>query len=79
MTRAVNNLKMDEIAKVMPRITAWRIDPDAPVQCPRCDRPGLSVIDRSARPYAEWYALSCSSCGLEATVHNSLAGPPGQT
>lgn len=67
-----------ELAKVLPRIMAWRIDPDGLVQCPRCDRPGLHVIDRSARPYAEWYALSCSSCQLEATVHIPMAGPQGQ-
>jgi hypothetical protein len=56
-------------------ITAWRIDPEKPVACPVCSALGLHVIDQSARPYAEWYALSCTSCGLEATVHIPL-GPP---
>jgi len=36
------------------------------------------IIDRSARPYAEWYALSCRSCGLDETLHIPL-GPPVQS
>jgi hypothetical protein len=71
-------LTADEITKALPRIMAWRVDPDAAVSCPRCEKAGLTVIDRSARPYAEYYALRCQLCGLEATVHMSLAGPTGQ-
>ena len=71
----VNDLTRDEMANALPRILAWRVDPDAPVICPRCDKPDLNVIDRSARPYAEWYALSCPACGLDVTVNIPL-GPP---
>ena len=37
--------------------------------------PGLAIIDQSARPYAEWYALTCAACGLNATINIPL-GPP---
>jgi hypothetical protein len=60
------------------RIAAWRSDPKRPVACPACSRDGLVVIDRSARPYAEWYALSCAACGLDETLHVPL-GPPVPT
>jgi hypothetical protein len=60
------------------RIAAWRLDPKQLVACPACEREGLVVIDRSARPYAEWYALSCAFCGLDQTLHVPL-GPPVPT
>ena len=60
------------------RIAAWRSDPKQPVACPACNREGLVIIDRSARPYAEWYALSCAACGLTETLHVAL-GPPVPT
>ena len=68
-------LTAEEIARLMPRITAWRVDPGEPVRCPRCDSEGLTIIDRSARPYAEWYAVACAACQLEATINIPL-GPP---
>jgi transcription elongation factor Elf1 len=60
------------------RIAAWRSDRKQPVACPACEREGLVIIDRSTRPYAEWYALSCASCGLDQTLHVPL-GPPVPT
>jgi hypothetical protein len=36
---------------------------------------GLGIIDRSARPHAEWYHLSCRSCGLDETLHMALGAP----
>jgi hypothetical protein len=60
------------------RIAAWRSDPKRPVACPACDKEGLVIIDRSARPYAEWYAISCAACGLDETLHVAL-GPPVPT
>jgi hypothetical protein len=60
------------------RIAAWRSDPKQPVACPACSKQGLVIIDRSARPYAEWYAISCAACGLDETLHVAL-GPPVQT
>lgn len=56
----------------------WRKDPSVPVTCPACAAVGLAIADRSARPYREWYALSCRSCGFEKTIGLALAAPiPG--
>jgi predicted RNA-binding Zn-ribbon protein involved in translation (DUF1610 family) len=56
-------------------IARWREDPERPVACPKCGQTGLTIADRSARPYAEWYQLACSRCGLDETIHIPL-GPP---
>lgn len=53
---------------------AWRRDPAAPLPCPACDKP-LAVIDKSARPYAEWYTFRCDACGFDRSIHIPLAGP----
>ena len=49
-------LDADQLRGAMPAIAAWRADPARPVACPACGKAGLAIIDRSARPYAEWYA-----------------------
>ena len=54
------------------RIAAWRSDPQRRWRAPLCGKPGSEIIDRSARPHAEWYALSCCSCGLSETLHIAL-------
>lgn len=69
-------LSPEEARLALERIGAWRLDSEAPVACPRCSREGLSVVDRSARPYAEWYALSCNACGLDTTLHIPMSPPP---
>ena len=71
-------LEAEQQREAARRIAAWRANPDAPVVCPACEKSGLVIIDRSARPYAEWYALSCPSCGLDETLHIPL-GPPVQS
>ena len=58
--------------EAMRRVAAWRADPQRPVACPACGAEGLTIIDRSARPHAEWYALCCSACGLNETIHIPL-------
>jgi hypothetical protein len=68
-------LTANEITKALARIGAWRLDPEQPVACPRCDVARLTIIDRSARPYAEWYVMSCAACGLQATLNIPLPGP----
>jgi hypothetical protein len=68
-------LPTDKIALALTRIAAWRAAPDQPVACPVCEAAGLAILDQSARPYAEWYALTCAACGLNATLHIPL-GPP---
>ncbi|MBI1649693.1 hypothetical protein [Hyphomicrobium sulfonivorans] len=57
----------------MQRIAAWHAAPDSAVACPVCDAQGLTVLDRSARPYAEWYVLVCNACGLEHTLQIPMA------
>jgi C4-type Zn-finger protein len=54
-------------------VRTWRGNETRPVTCPCCQAPGLEIHDRSARPYREWYAISCNSCGFEKTVSVALA------
>jgi hypothetical protein len=68
-------LSADELRLALADIARWREDPDISLDCPRCKTAGLAVTDRSARPYAEWYHLACSGCGLDETIHIPL-GPP---
>jgi hypothetical protein len=65
----------DRLGKAIGAIAAWQTCPGKSVACPVCGRPGLAILDRSARPHAEWYALSCAACGLDETLHIPL-GPP---
>jgi predicted RNA-binding Zn-ribbon protein involved in translation (DUF1610 family) len=71
-------LDADQVREAARRVAAWRTIAAAPVACPACGESGLVIIDRSARPYAEWYALACSSCGLDETLNIPL-GPPVQS
>lgn len=67
-------LPADKMRVALARIAAWRAGPQAPVACPVCEAEGLQILDQSARPYAEWYALTCAACGLNATLSVPL-GP----
>lgn len=69
----MTGLSVDETRTALETIGRWRIDPAAVVACPRCAADGLAIIDRSTRPYAEWYALSCVVCGLDTTMHIPMA------
>lgn len=68
-------LSQAEAVEAFRRVAAWRADPAASVACPACNAPGLAVIDRSARPYAEWYALECTQCGLNETLSIPMSAP----
>lgn len=68
-------LTAGEIRLILERIAKARADAGTGVSCPHCNREGLAVTDRSARPYAEWYHLACAGCGLDETIHVPL-GPP---
>ena len=65
-------LTVEQQREAIRRVTAWRAEPAKPVACPACETPGLEVIDRSARPHAEWYALTCPACGSSETLHIPL-------
>lgn len=65
-------------AAMLNAVNGWRADPDQPIACPACGTEGLTITDRSARPYAEWYHLACTACGLDHTLHIAMPGPaPG--
>ena len=66
---AQQSLPADKVRLALSRIAAWRADPGAAVACPVCAAMGLQILDQSARPHAEWYALSCPTCGLTATIN----------
>jgi hypothetical protein len=65
-------LTVEQQRAAMRCIAAWRSDPRKTVACTACGKAGLEIIDRSARPHAEWYALSCEACGLRETLHIAL-------
>jgi len=65
-------LTVEQQREAMRRVAAWRVDPERPVACPMCGKNGLVIVDRSARPHAEWYALACPACGLVETLHIPL-------
>jgi hypothetical protein len=69
------DLKREHLAEALDRITAWRADPGTVQSCPACGAPGIEIVDRSARPYSEWYALRCTGCGLDTALHIPLPGP----
>lgn len=68
-------LEGGRLKEALRRISAWRADPGAFRECPLCGASGLEIVDRSARPYSEWYELKCAACGLDTTLHVPLPGP----
>jgi predicted RNA-binding Zn-ribbon protein involved in translation (DUF1610 family) len=69
------SLPPERIKVALAVISAWRLAPDAAAMCPVCGAAGLTIADRSARPYAEWYELRCPACGLDHMLHIPLAPP----
>jgi hypothetical protein len=63
------------MGQALAAIALWRANPDLAIACPMCRVSGVKITDHSARPYAEWYALKCEACGLDATVNVPLAPP----
>jgi predicted RNA-binding Zn-ribbon protein involved in translation (DUF1610 family) len=70
-------LPTDRLKDALGCVAAWRSDPLESYPCPVCGAAGIEIIDRSARPYSEWYVLTCKACGLDATLHVPMPGPPG--
>ncbi len=68
-----SELAPERMGQALAVIAQWRTNADQAVPCPMCGVSGLKIADHSARPYAEWYALKCEGCGLDATVHIPLA------
>jgi hypothetical protein len=65
-------LTPEQQIETMRRVAAWRAEPGHLAACPACGKEGLEIVDRSARPCAEWYALTCPACGLAETLHIPL-------
>jgi predicted RNA-binding Zn-ribbon protein involved in translation (DUF1610 family) len=65
-------LTIDQQRLALQGIAARRADAAVVVACPSCGKPGLAIVDRSARPHAEWYGLSCAACGLAETLNIPL-------
>ncbi len=70
-----NALAPERLGQALAAIARWRLHPDLAIACPVCGAKGIIITDHSARPYAEWYALKCEECDLDATVHIPLAPP----
>lgn len=69
MFRREKKLKtIHEIREALAKVQIWRHDKSQDVFCPICDAPGFEIVDRSARPYAEWYAVKCSKCGIDDAI-----------
>ncbi len=66
------------VREAMRELRAWQQDKTKPRSCPHCGAEGLEIIDRSARPFAEWYAFKCEACGLDDALQIPLAShrPP---
>lgn len=71
-------LNAEEWGRAHRVIAAWKNDPSASLDCPRCEEADLGVLDQSVRPYAEWFKLNCRRCGLDVSVHLPQA-PASQT
>ena len=70
----MGSLTAEQVTETLRRIAAWRLAPEQPVMCPVCETPALEIEDRSARPHAEWYVISCPACGLSETLQLPLGG-----
>ena len=65
---------MERMAEALACIAAWRADPDARCNCPVCGAAGVEIIDRSARPYSEWYVLKVRGMRARRDAAHSVAG-----
>lgn len=68
-------LPREKYPGAMAAVRAWRQNPGSVQACPVCGSKDLDIADRSARPYAEWYVLTCPKCSLEAAIQLPMAGP----
>ena len=75
MNTEKKGLRPENLSDAMAALNAWRQNSGSAVHCPLCGEPGLAVEDHSTRPYAEWYAMTCSSCGFDDTLHIPGATP----
>lgn len=60
------------------QVRVWQSDTTSALVCPVCGEAGLQIVDRSARPFADWYAFACTACGLDDNIHIPLPVPRPQ-
>ena len=70
-----SGLAPERMGQALTAIAMWRTNAELSVSCPMCGASDLKITDHSARPHAEWYALRCGACGLDATVNVPMAPP----
>jgi transcription elongation factor Elf1 len=75
MTEKQPRLSGDSLKAAFAMIPSWHRSPEVSIACPRCTSEGLQIADRSVRPHAEWYALTCSACGLDDNIHIPMSIP----
>ncbi len=68
-------LAPERLGQALAAIALWRTNAEPAVTCPMCGARAMKITDQSARPYAEWYALNCDACGLDATINVPMAPP----
>jgi transcription elongation factor Elf1 len=68
-------LTQNQMQTAMATVAQWRHARSNTVACPVCGADGLDIDDRSTRPHAEWYALTCKACGLNESIHIPLGMP----
>lgn len=74
MSTTKKKISTQDVMRVaMRRIRMWESDKSKAVACPLCEAPGISIVDQSARPYSEWYYVTCTHCGLDDTIHIASA------
>ena len=74
MSDAAPKLPPEAMTAALAAIAAWQQAPHEPLRCPLCGAPGLTIVDRSARPYTAWFGLTCTACGLADTITYPLGG-----
>jgi transcription elongation factor Elf1 len=55
-------------AQVQKLIRPLLSEADPSLACPVCDASGLSIARHPTPPHAEWFDLSCKSCGLSERI-----------
>ncbi len=67
----------DEMRAVLGALRQRSAEAGSPPSCPLCGTAGLTIVDRSARPHAEWYAVSCAACGLDDVISIPMSARSG--
>ena len=73
--KASKRLDANSQKEVLRRIAEWKRESGGEIACPACNAEGLSVVDQSARPFVEWYKLTCRACGLSETLQLVMPTP----